>query len=223
MSEDTPHGSVELISDLLERIISDDYDSNVLDTVINLIYSSRDPSSLLILFNSPRQTAQLNAIYILSEVGAVCRPLLEKAVEFTGHAHWQARFWALGCILAGAMPADGRALAAGTLLLCDGDSRVRSKAIDFVSRLDESKVVAARDALTASGESVEIGAALSRFLGYSLDSIDDLLVDAKSADDLARAVALAFGARAIRTGRKVAKRAQRSNEPATSDFAKSLL
>jgi hypothetical protein len=214
--------SPDSIVALVDRILADDYDSRDLDATINAIHRSGDPGPLLLLFDSPSQTAQLNAIFILSEVGNISKPLLAKAAEFTGHAHWQARYWALDCILAGSGSEDGAVLAAATLLLRDPDQRVRSRAINFIARLDPGQVAAAQNALSARREDAAAGA-LSRFLEYSLDRPDELLADAKSDDAFRRACSLAFAARAIRIARKVARRASRAIDPAAMDFAQSLL
>jgi hypothetical protein len=222
MREDVPVEKKDILEDLINNILIGEYDYHTLGQVIELIYVKRDAKPLLLLFNG-NETAQLNAMYILSEIGGVSRELISKIVEFTCHSHWQARFWTLSCILAGAEPDDGGALAAGIRLLTDQDERVRSKALDFLSRLSSAKIVAARDALATCEDGNVFVESLTRLLGYSADSIDQILADAKSEDWLRRATAMAFAGRAARTGRKISTKGSRSFDPVTSEFAKEFL
>lgn len=222
MNSDNNDSERDILTGLIDRILAGKYDSSTLRQVMDLVYVSRNPQPLMTLLEGPGR-AQIRGLYILAEIGRVARPLLSKAVEFTAHPDWEARFWALNCILSCAEPSDGAALAAGIRLLADPDERVRSKALDFMSRLSSAKIRAAKDALPPDEEGSALATALSRLLTYSVDSVDQILIDAKSDDWFSRASAMAFAARGMRVGKKIATKGSRSRDSVTSEFAKSVL
>jgi hypothetical protein len=212
----------DILSSLIDRVLADDYDSDTLSGIIDLVYVSRDPRPLLKLLSGSVE-AQINGINILAEIGKVAYPLLETAVEFTVHPSWEARFWALNCILSCAERSDGPALAAGVRLLGDQEPRVRKKAVDFVARLTSVKIEAARDALSCGEDGTDFAGVLSRLLSYSYDTVDSMMGDAKSDDWLRRASALAFAARGVLAAKRIARKGARSSDLVTSEIAKTLL
>jgi hypothetical protein len=82
------------------------------------------------------------AIWITSELGVKCRPLLDDVVPLLAHPVRGIRFWALDCIF-WTLPQNGCDLARAFGLLNDPDAGVRRAVLDLLARVSVEQIEAA--------------------------------------------------------------------------------
>jgi hypothetical protein len=82
------------------------------------------------------------AIWITSELGEKCRPLLRSVIPLLDHPFQRVRFWALDCLL-WASPEKGCDFAHGIALLNDPEDGIRRKVLDLLFRMSDEQLRAA--------------------------------------------------------------------------------
>jgi hypothetical protein len=82
------------------------------------------------------------AVWITSELGVGCRPLLPKVVSLLTHPQKRIRFFALDCLF-WTLPENGCDLARAIRLLNDPEDGIRRKALDLLFRISREQIKAA--------------------------------------------------------------------------------
>lgn len=82
------------------------------------------------------------AVWITSELGVNCRPLLPDVVPLLAHPMQRVRYWALDCLF-WTSPENGCDLARAFNLLSDSESGIRRKVLDLLFRLSAEQLEAA--------------------------------------------------------------------------------
>ncbi|HEV2987186.1 MAG TPA: hypothetical protein VG759_02000 [Candidatus Angelobacter sp.] len=94
------------------------------------------------LLRSDDQEMVAIAVWIASELGEKCRPLLDQIVPLLAHPMKKIRFEALGCVF-WSLPENGCDLAKALGLLDDPEPGVRWKTLDMLFRLSRTQIEAA--------------------------------------------------------------------------------
>ena len=130
---------------LIERIAADPENPRV-DVLSNELlreFQLGHPlDALRELMNSGDDDLVAVAVWIASELGQKCRPLLVDTVHLLRSPAKKVRFWAVD-VLYWALPEHGCSLAAAIALLDDPEAGVRWKVLDVLSRLSTEQIEAA--------------------------------------------------------------------------------
>ena len=82
------------------------------------------------------------AVWITSELGMNCRPLLPDVVPLLAHPMQEIRYWALDSLF-WTLPPNGCDLARAFNLLSDSEGGIRRKVLDLLFRLSTEQIEAA--------------------------------------------------------------------------------
>ncbi len=162
------------------------------------------------------------AIWITSELGEKCRPLLSDVVPLLAHPLKRIRFWALDCLY-WTVPKDGCNLVEAFKLLEDPEPGVRWKALDVLSRLSKEQVQAAASCLDAKSSDSPHLQQLRWLISSDASRPDGIKSTLRSADQIVRKYGVAAAARLRKEHPELLVYASNLDDPDVGKFASDLL
>lgn len=161
-------------------------------------------------------------IWILSEMGEQCKPLLGDALRLLSHPATRVRFWAVDCLF-WAPPGNGYAQASVVQLLDDPEIAVRWKVLDIMSRVSRQQLDAALAYLAAREPQSLNVSRLQWLLGPEASKPEEVIAALQSHDRLVRKYAVIAAARMRGQGTAPLIYASTIGDPEIKDFASSWL
>lgn len=209
------------VSEVVSRVLAGTHDSKDLARLIDHFSSGKSLTPLEAILDDPSGSAISDGLYILSEIGRQGWPLTAKAARLVNYPDEDVRFFSIACVLVAPRAAGRESIAEILQRLTDDSSRVRWRAIDFASMIDDDLLQgcleyfkAAKDAKHVAGILLLLKASVTS-RGVLIDAID-------SPEPLARAYGVAAAARLVNVGREIARRASESPDQSVSEFAKGV-
>jgi hypothetical protein len=147
---------MELADDLLSQLL--DQDASVgdrgvlLNALLRELLRGFSVTKLRPLLGSVDAETVKAGVWLVSELGPRCKPLLEDIGRLLRHPIPNVRFYAIDAILSCATPENGEPLACVVDLLGDPEAVVRWKATDFVARASPEQLRAALEYRARQGK-----------------------------------------------------------------------
>lgn len=130
-----------LLAAILEKP-DDPNTANRANDLLGEMFRGFPVENLKYLLLDPRDIVVKTGIWMTTELGYRCVPLLDDALPLLWSKSKQIRFWALE-ILAWAPPDRGTEISRGLELLSDEESSIRWKATDFAIRATDAQLLSA--------------------------------------------------------------------------------
>jgi hypothetical protein len=170
------------------------------------------------LLLSPDRALASTAIWITSELGEMCRPLLGDALKLLGDPAKKTRFWAVDCLL-WAPPSERHELASGVALIDDQEPSIRWKVMDFLSRASKEQLHAALSVIEDTGRGSSLAHGLSWLLSPAAEDDKAVISLLKSGDPLLRKFGVVAATRMHSASAEALSYASSTNDAEIKQFA----
>lgn len=174
------------------------------------------------LLKSNDEDVVATAVWITSELGERCRPLLANVLPLLRHRMQRIRFWTLDCLF-WALPHNGCYLAQAIKLLDDQKEGIRRKVLGLLLRLSREQLEAAHHCVGPEGLKPPESTGLNWLL--SDDALDPSKIERTlgSPDPIFRKFGAAAAARSSKQNKEPLIRASTVSDSDISIFASRLL
>jgi len=175
------------------------------------------------LRGSPHTEVVGVAMFVVSELGSDAASLLNDVAKLLHHPDVGIRFDVINSILTCASASDGDKIASVALLLGDADSRIRWKAMRFLSLASAEKLRAAVKHFQEHEPDVSHMANLKWVDSESASNVADVERMIRSADSLGRKYGVIAAARIARQNQQPLLHGLSSDDTDIREFAESML
>jgi hypothetical protein len=162
------------------------------------------------------------AIWITSELGKGCKPLLPKVVPLLDNPLRRVRFWALDCLL-WLSPEKGCDIARGLAMIGDPEPGIRRKVLDLLSRLSTGQLEAALKCSDENASASDKANGLRWLLSEDAFLGDRIMHALKTSNGNVRKYAAVAAARFIEHDREPLRFAATVDDPDIVKFSSRLL
>lgn len=130
---------------LLQRLKRDPDNGPLANDLLQEIFQGHPVESLLDLIHSGDERLVKRGIWLASELGAKCHPILKEVSRLLDHPSEFVRYYAIDCMLTASRLGERELVQKVVSLLHDSSSAVRRKVMDFLARIEVERLSDAMD------------------------------------------------------------------------------
>ena len=209
-------------ADLLRRVEREPRNGPLVTELLDEFFLGYPVENLVKLIHSDDEGIVRVGVWLASELGAKCHPILREVSALFDHPSEYVRFFAIDCVLSASNTSDGDLVAAVTRFLRDPSPAVRSKAIDFFARIRIEKLSVVLDASESSKLCTDDVEGIQLILS-SKTSVEKIRQFIESDDPIQRKYGVAAAARVYSVQQDLLHVALVSNDDDLAKFADDVI